>query len=40
MYEFLKIRYISGKITKDKLAVFVGKFITEKEFADIVGVEE
>ena len=36
MYEFLKLRYITGKISIYKLKSFVGIFITQEQYESIL----
>lgn len=36
MYEFLKIRYLTNKISIYKLKTFVGTFITQEEYQKIL----
>jgi hypothetical protein len=40
MFEFLKILYQLGKISKEKLYTLVGKKITQQEYDSIVRKEE
>ena len=37
MYEFIKIQYILGRITKEQVESFVDKYITKNQANGIIG---
>lgn len=37
MFEFLRIQYQMGKLSKEQLQVFVGVYLSEEEYRQIVG---
>ena len=38
MYEFIRIQYAMGRITKEQVLGFVGTYLTELQANEIIGV--
>lgn len=38
MYEFIRLQYIMGRITKEQVLSFVGKYLTEVQANEIISV--
>ena len=40
MYDFLKIQYILGNVSKEQLYTYVPTFISEKEYSELLKIKE
>lgn len=39
MFEFIRIQYLMGKLTKEQVSALIGEYISQKEANQILGVE-